>query len=135
MPFTGMASFTSFATQDCPLLFMTTLPISKGTSSWGISWQVLSDGKSSLICLALITSVRRISAIHLGQFGAVATFLHASNKISLDIFKHDWSIFLSNRGKKGIEFYRLLYVRYFVLFIKKFTPLSFLKIYRKIKIS
>lgn len=59
----------------------------------------------------------------------------ASNKISLDIFKHDWSIFLSNRGKKGIEFYRLLYVRYFVLFIKKFTPLSFLKIYRKIKIS
>lgn len=58
----------------------------------------------------------------------------ASNKINLTIFKHDWSIFLKNRGKTRWDYIKLLYGRYITLLIKKVTPLSILKLYRKIKI-
>lgn len=57
-----------------------------------------------------------------------------SNKINLHRFRNDWMIFLKNRGEKGWALYYKLYSRYFVLLIKKYTPIGILKIYRSIKI-
>lgn len=58
----------------------------------------------------------------------------ASNQIDLSVFKRDWSLFLRNRKKSGMALYYPLYKRYFVLFVKKWVPLSLLKKYRNFKL-
>ena len=59
----------------------------------------------------------------------------ASNNSNLKVFIHDWSVFLKNRGRKGISFYYRLYSRFLILWIKKYTPLALLKMYRNFKVK
>ena len=57
----------------------------------------------------------------------------ASNIIDLKVFRNDYKRFLTNRGLDGFSLCWHLYRRYFILLIKKYSPLFFLKLYRNVK--